>query len=644
MEIEKKKINYNEVNFLDNDNISNHANSISSNYLNSLNLQIKKNNFNNLYNPKLFSSMKFTTKNFLSSSIKGPSILLLNKSNNSELKNKSYSKTFGKINRPYDDPLNLNFGLKKGAPLKVINTTILTTTPIDKSYKTYKTFKSFNFTSPFYLKEKKNSVFGRKRNSGKNSSKTMTRYPILKNIKNENEKTMSNKKIDLYKDNYISNLNGVLRLPLLSNLISNTKVNLKQNYNKKKDEDNLIIKKYLKDEEYNKITELIEKDNEKTNKIIEDKFKHLEEKIKKNNLKRHNEETQEGYEALFKAYNEKRGKKNKIITNRILNLVKKKEDLINIHTLEEIENCNKNRFNNILLDAKGNPRYLMGIENDKKKELRLTDYELISLTNQANRKVEKLFPDLCTFHLPQVLRKNKEYTLKLLYDVFIEFKTLLKCGMIHNRNLNIHKEGIDFDTFFNCNTKINQQGIALSKKIFKAFNNKTNVNYMPWENYMDGMMKIKDPNIDNKLDLFFQILDENGDGSFDYNEVYNLSLISLQRVLPEGKKEDSEEDKEEKKENEEDKGDKADKDKKEENKDDKGDKEEKDNNEDKNENEDEEPNITNILAKFLTKYVFELVGIDIDGEIPIDLLRAKMDEKCAESEYLEFFLCADNFA
>ena len=140
MEIEKKKINYNEVNFLDNDNISNHANSISSNYLNSLNLQIKKNNFNNLYNPKLFSSMKFTTKKFLSSSIKGPSILLLNKSNNSELKNKSYSKTFGKINRPYDDPLNLNFGLKKGAPLKVINTTILTTTPIDKSYKTYKYF------------------------------------------------------------------------------------------------------------------------------------------------------------------------------------------------------------------------------------------------------------------------------------------------------------------------------------------------------------------------------------------------------------------------------------------------------------------------------------------------------------------------
>ena len=263
------------------------------------------------------------------------------------------------------------------------------------------------------------------------------------------------------------------------------------------------------------------------------------------------------------------------------------------------------------MDVKGNSRYLIRIDNENgKKEKKLKDYELISLANQTNNKVEKLFPDLCAFYLPKILKQNKEYSIKLLYDVFIEFKTLLKCGMIHNRNLNLHKKGIDFETFFNCNTKINQQGIALSKKIFKAFNNKTNINYMPWQNYMDGMMKIKDPNIDNKLDLFFQILDENGDGSFDYNEVYNLSLISLQRVLPENSKNEKSEESEK----------------------------------DKNVDNDEEQNITNILAEFLTKYVFQLVGIDIDGEIPIDLLREKMDERSAESEYLEFFLCADNFA
>ena len=73
---------------------------------------------------------------------------------------------------------------------------------------------------------------------------------------------------------------------------------------------------------------------------------------------------------------------------------------------------------------------------------------------------------------------------------------------------------------------------------------------MSWQNYFDGMMKIKDQNIDNKLDLFFQILDENGDGSFDYNEVYNLSMISLQRVLQDNNKKKEEKEKENKSENE----------------------------------------------------------------------------------------------
>ena len=379
----------------------------------------------------------------------------------------------------------------------------------------------------------------------------------------------------------------------------NTKLKYKEKPYVKYDSKEQTIEKCLKEEEYDKINDLFKKDNEDMNNKIKEKFKSLDEKIKKYKLKRPNEESEEGIESLYKKYNEKRAKKYNIITNRTLNINNNKDNFININTLEEIEYYNKNKLNNILLDVKGNSRYLLRIgDEENKKRKKIEDYELISLANQANNKVEKLFPDLCAFYLPKILKKNKEYTIKLLYDVFIEFKTLLKCGMIHNRYLNLIKKGIDFETFFNCNTKINQQGIALSKKIFKAFNNKTNINYMPWQNYMDGMMKIKDPNIDNKLDLFFQILDENGDGSFDYNEVFNLSLISLQRVLPDNsKKENNSEESE------------------------------KDNKVEENE---ENPTVTNILAEFLTKYVFQLVGIDIDGEIPIDLLREKMDEKNEE--------------
>ena len=571
--------------------------------------QINNNNFNKTFNSKFYISMKNNERNFLESSIKSPSKISNKSNNNNDKKNKTLSKTFGNNKMEYD---KFNFGPKKGSPLKQINTNILTAHLTDKN-------------DLSIHKNRKSSIFSKENNKEINNTKYMLGLPLVKSIKKEQEKEndKNQKSINLIKDRYITNHNGITQLPLLSSILAKTKVKLKQNCEHKKNEENdSVIKKCMKEKEYKKINDILEEDNQKMQKKIEEKFKALDEKIKKYNSKRPNEETDEGYEVLFKNYNKKRGERNNIITNRALNLNKKKEDLINIHTLEEIEYCKKNKFNNILLDVRGKQRYLIDIENNNiQKNAKISEYELISLTNQANRRVEKLFPDLLTFDLPKVLRQNKEYSLKLLYDVFIEFKTLLKCGMIHNRNLNLHKTGIDFETFFNCNTKINQQGIALSKKIFKAFNSKTNINYMPWENYMDGMMKIKDPNIDNKLDLFFQILDENGDGSFDYNEVFNLSLISLQRVLPE---EPNSKNKSEEKNNE-------------------GEKDNKDE-DNKNNKEDEEPNITNILAEFLTKYVFELVGIDIDGEIPIDLLRAKMDEKDAESEYLEFFLCADNFA
>ena len=585
--------------FEDLDNINSNNNSV----INKDNFIIHKNTFNSKINNNFFNN-KFSLNlknrnsiNILASSMKKPTLPLSKIIKVIDKRNISLTRTLRKPHFNYEEIINFNFGAKKPAKLKFIHTKALTTNTPEKT-------NNQNISIKMKRKDR-SSLFNKKKNINKRKNNYAHGYQWTKNFIEENEK---NKNTNLSEHKSITNNNGILQLPLLSNILYNTKVKPKKSFYADDDKDSMI-KKYIEKKEYDKINDLLDKDNEKMNKLIECKMKSLDEKVKKNNAKRPNEETQEGIEILYQKYNEKRGKKNNIITNRTLDIKNKKEDLINIHTLEEIEYYNKKKLNNILLDVKGNPRYLISIDDNKNKaDEKLTEYELISLTNQANKKVEKLFPDLCTFHLPKILRKNKEYTIKLLYDVFIEFKTLLKCSMIHNRNLNIHKKGIDFETFYNCNTKINQQGIALSRKIFKAFNNKTNVNYMPWQNYMDGMMKIKDPNIDNKLDLFFQILDENGDGSFDYNEVFNLSLISLQRVLPEKKQSKNNSKKSEK------------------------------------DKENEEPDITNILAEFLTKYVFQLVGIDCDGEIPIDLLREKMDEKNEESEYLEFFLCADNFA
>ena len=518
------------------------------------------------------------------------------KNKSSMLKNKSFSKF------NFNDVLNFNFGLKNPAELKLINTSVLTgKSPEKNSKKDLKSVKNSEKKIPLYNK----SINLQLKNSKYLLGNSLSRQS--RNNKNNNIRKF------LSEDKFLKKKNGILILPPLKYICKNEKKIPKINYNSLvQDKELNLIKKCIKEQDYDKIKKIIEKDDEKMNQQISEKLKNLDEKIKKYKLKRPNEETEEGIEKLFEIYNKKRGKRNNFTTNLTLEKKDKYEPLINIQNKEKIEYYFKNRLNNILMDTKGNQRFILKTEEQKTKPEKITNFEISTLANRANRKVEKKFPDLCAFNLPKILNQNKEYNLKLLYDVFIEFKSLLKCGMVHNRNLDLVRQGIDFDIFFNCNTKINQQGIDLSRKIFKAFNNKTNLNFMSWQNYFDGMMKIKDQNIDNKLDLFFQILDENGDGSFDYNEVYNLSLISLQRVLSENKKKEESENKSEDKEN-------------------------------KSESNEEE-SVTNILAEFLTKFVFELVDIDIDGEIPIDLLRAKMDEKNEQSDYLEFFLCADNFA
>ena len=575
---EFQKYFFNDVNNIKNNNLSRN-NQYLRTEKNTLNNKILK-NYINTYNNKIenFKAINNTESNRNKK-------ILLNKTN--FLKNKS----FAKLN--FNDVPNFNFGSQNQPQLKIINTTMLTTNSPDKSSKLSK-------TNTCIKRIKKNvSSFNKSPNLKLSQTKYLIGYSLTSKNTQDKKTSIPNKKSFLSEEKFLTSKNGILRLPRLSSLYNNKKILQKKIF--PQDKDKILIKKCIEQKDFNKLKKLIEEDNNLMNEKISEKMEKLKKKLEKYKSQRPDENTQEGIEKLFYIYNKKRAKKYNITTNLTLEKSDNGEPLINIETKELGEKYKKNRFNNILLDTKGNPRILLKTEEEKNKGEKLTDFEISTLANRANRKVEKKFPDLCAFNLPKILNQNKEYNLRLLYDVFIEFKSLLKCGMVHNKNLSLHKQGIDFDTFFNCNTKINQQGIALSKKIFKAFNNKTNLNYMSWQNYFDGMMKIKDQNIDNKLDLFFQILDENGDGSFDYNEVFNLSLISLQRVIPKFKK-----------------------------------------NKDNNENEEE--NMTNILAEFLTKFVFELVGINIDGEIPIDLLRSKMDEKNEKSEYLEFFLCADNFA
>ena len=320
----------------------------------------------------------------------------------------------------------------------------------------------------------------------------------------------------------------------------------------------------------------INKENKKMNKKIKKTYSKLE--TLKNDLKskRPNENTHKGLEQLFYLYNKNRANKEKIITNRIIG--------------DDYEN---------------NPVAEMSykkINSEKKKKFNIINSK--NITFIAQKRVNKLFHDLITFQLPKL--SNKKYIRKVLYDIFIEFKNLLLLSMTKNKDINIYKKGIDFNTFFNCNTKINQQGKIVAKKIFNIFNNKMETKYMNINNYVDGMLKMKDINKENKLDLFFEILNNNSDGYLTYDDIYKLSIVCLQKITL----------------NIED---------------------ESDFEKYLKENDDKDLKIVEGLAEYFCKMIFKLVNIDINEKIPLKLLKKMIIQGGEQADYIELLFGSANF-
>ena len=431
----------------------------------------------------------------------------------------------------------------------------------------------------------------------KKYNKLQKKYFSLADIQRYNDfikfKTL---KKNIFKDNNINDINDISVMNKTQKEFMKSMKNeygiyslpksCKPNFNKFRQ---IFVKKQLdKNNKFNKnnshldifnnfknIKNKINKENKKMNKKIKNTYSELDKLKNYLASKRPNEDTHKGLEELFYIYNKKRAKKEKIITNRVIN------DNSNTPVVEmqyDFDNDSKNKKFNIINSH--------------------------NITHIAQKKVNKLFHDLLIFQLPKLT--DKKYIRKVLYDIFIEFKNLFLLSMMINKDININKKGIDFVTFYNCNTKINQQGKIIAKNIFEIFNKKMETKYMNLNNYINGMLKIKDTNKENKLDLFFEMLNNNSDGFLTYNDIYKLSLVCLQKITL----------------NIED---------------------EYDLEKYKKENDDKGLKIVEGLAEYFCKMIFKLVNIDINEKIPLKLLKKMIIQGGEQADYIELLFGSSKF-
>jgi Ca2+-binding EF-hand superfamily protein len=208
-------------------------------------------------------------------------------------------------------------------------------------------------------------------------------------------------------------------------------------------------------------------------------------------------------------------------------------------------------------------------EKDKKHIIK-NKQKVSNLYFQIDRKVNKLFPDLIRFNIPKLLATYPSLTRKELFELFVQYKSLMKICIALNKSMKILNKGVDFRTFHQGVSQMSTESEELAKKIFNTINVTKN-NYLSWEEFLKGMITIKSESISDKIDMFFKIIDTDGNGLLSYEEVLDLSLMSLKRNI---KGEDN-----------------------------------------------ASLEIINELAKYFADLIFKLVDVDKDDEIPLPKIK-----------------------
>ena len=319
-------------------------------------------------------------------------------------------------------------------------------------------------------------------------------------------------------------------------------------------------------------------------------------KIEKFISKRLDEKTFKGLNILMRHYNTLRAKKYKITLHQNMTpVIKKMENNVNEEAkgifaiyLKKLQLLTR-KVDGIILDKEKLS------ENNKKNSLINKNIRKVNdVTYKSIRAINKYYPDLISMNIPAVLKTFPKLKRNIFYDIYAQYKTLLTICVCINKDLKLIKKGLDFPTFYNCLPQMRSQGFSLAYKIYETLN-KLNTTYLNWEDFLQGMLSMKSRFIQDKIDLFFHIIDTDGNGFLSFDEVYEISKGSLQRTL--------------------------------------GDKD------DNNDNDE----VVSTLASYFANLIFQLVDMPIDQEISIEKIREKILEGQEAAGYLEMFICSDSF-
>eukprot|EP00347_Sterkiella_histriomuscorum_P015139 403358172 len=305
-----------------------------------------------------------------------------------------------------------------------------------------------------------------------------------------------------------------------------------------------------------------------TEKQVQDSMREIEERTENEVREKLMKQQARDNEAKFE---ESLNKKRNLSKNRKL------QDLVFIlqEYLKERSRVKHSRFNKI-----ADRSYQSGISKRKEQVQGFSRNLQVSSTPQMMQIVIKIQSQRSGFkrsEIIQIFSKFKalcEMTLKEFKD---QGKDLTQC------------KGVNFEKFKMSLPELKFETETFAKRVFDQCNGGSHNEYLDWEHFLLAVRAIQARNIDQKIDLFFKIIDQDGNGSLSYDEVFEICSNSFSKFSPNI----------------------------------------------------EEDQYMRALTEFFTSVIFRAVGKQFDEEIPLWDIKSAIDKNLPDSEILCLFCNAD---
>ena len=126
------------------------------------------------------------------------------------------------------------------------------------------------------------------------------------------------------------------------------------------------------------------------------------------------------------------------------------------------------------------------------------------------------------------------FTRNELIKLYSQFKALCevtaekKTGSRYDVSL-----GVDYETFKESVPEVAFETENFVKRVFEIANENPSQNYINWDNFLLAHKAIKDKNLHTKIDLFFKIIDSDGNGKLSYEEIYEICYGNFEKLTTE---------------------------------------------------------------------------------------------------------------